>query len=112
MQNSLDAYNLKNIVEERIVSKTQVTLRVCKLYYLTVETDFETRILDFHKVVPSFLKIQFAKDNPVKVVYRDYKNFRNAKFRAELDVELSKHFIILNMNNSQFFFLEILGNTL
>ena len=40
-------------------------------------------------MVVSFLKVHFSKRKPTKVVYCDYKSFRNEKFRAE-----RKHTII------------------
>ena len=51
---------------------------------------FETGLSDFHKMVTTVLKMHFPKHKPSKIVYRDYKNFRNEIFRAELDKELSK----------------------
>lgn len=53
--------------------------------------------------------IQSKKQKLSKVVYRDYKNFRNKIFRAELDEELYK-FDIHTIDIEQFsnIFLEIL----
>ena len=50
---------------------------------------FETGHSDFHKLTITALKRHFPK---LKVVnYRDYPNFQNNEFRAELDNEMLKH---------------------
>ena len=52
---------------------------------------FETGLSDFHKLTTTVLKQDFPKPKPKIVNYRDYRNFRNDEFRAELDNEVLKH---------------------
>ena len=52
---------------------------------------FETGVSDFHKLATTVLKHYFLKPKPKIVNYRDYRNLRNDKFRAELDNEILKH---------------------
>ena len=52
---------------------------------------FETGLSDFHKLTITVLKQYFPKLKPEVVNYRDYQNFQNNEFRAELDNEMSKH---------------------
>ena len=70
---------------------------------------FETGLSDFHKLTTTVLKQYFPKPKPKIVNYRDYKNFRNDEFRAELDNEILKH----DINNIEYqhflnVFIEIL----
>ena len=51
---------------------------------------FLKRVSDFQKLTTTVLKQYFHKVKPQVVNYRDYRNFRNEKFRAQLD-EILKH---------------------
>ena len=57
------------------------------------------------------LKQYFPKLKPKVVSYRDYQNFQNNEFRAELDNEMSKHHLG-NMEYQHFLniFIKILNN--
>ena len=71
---------------------------------------FETGLSDFHKLTTTVLKQYFPKPKPKIVNYRDYRNFRNDEFRAELDNEILKH----DINNIEYqhflnIFIEILN---
>ena len=52
---------------------------------------FETGLSAFHKLITTVLKQYFPKTKSKIVYYRDYRNFRNGEFRAELDNEILKH---------------------
>ena len=52
---------------------------------------FETGLSDFHKLTITVLKQCFPKFKPKVVNYRDYENFRNNEFIAELDNEMLTH---------------------
>ena len=69
---------------------------------------FEAGFSDFHKVTTTILKQHFPKPKPKIVNYRDYRNFRNDKFRAGLDSKILKH-DISNIEYQHFFniFIEI-----
>ena len=71
---------------------------------------FETGLSDFHKLTITVLKQYFPKLKPKVVNYRDYQNFRNNEFRAELDNEMLKHHLG-NMEYQHFLniFIEILN---
>ena len=71
---------------------------------------FETGLSDFHKLTTTILKQYLPKPKPKIVNYRDYKNFRNDEFRAELDNEILKHHIS-NIEYQHFLniFIEILN---
>ena len=72
---------------------------------------FETGLSDFHKLTITVVKQYFPKLKPKVVNYRDYRNFRNNEFRAELDNEMLKH-DLGNMEYQHFLniFIEILNN--
>ena len=48
----------------------------------------ETGLSDFHKLTLTVLKIYFKKQAPKMINYRNYKNFSNELFRADLIKEL------------------------
>ena len=71
---------------------------------------FETGLSDFHNLTTTVLKQYFPKPKPKRVSDRDYRNFRNDEFRAELDNEILKH----DINNIEYqhflnIFVEILN---
>ena len=41
-------------------------------------------ISDFHKLVLTVLKINFTKNKPKEIIYRDYKNFGSFLFNDEV----------------------------
>ena len=47
--------------------------------------------LVFTKLTTTVLKQYFPKLRPKVVCYRNYRNFRNEEFRAQLDNEILKH---------------------
>ena len=71
---------------------------------------FLKRASDFQKLTTTVLKQYFHKVKPQVVNYRDYRNFRNEKFRAQLDNEILKH-DINNMEYQHFLniFIEVLN---
>ena len=71
---------------------------------------FETGLSDFHKLNITLLNQYFPKLKPKVVNYRDYRNFRNNEFKAELDNEMLKH-DLGNMEYQHFLniFIEILN---
>ena len=67
-------------------------------------------LCDFHKLTTTVLKQYFSKLKPKVVNCRDYREFRNDEFRAQIDNEILKH-DINNMENQHFLniFLEVLN---
>ena len=98
----MSTYNLKSLLKQKICFKNPDNPSCINLI-LTNSTwsfqdssVFETGLSDFHKFTTTVLKQYFPKPKPKIVNYRDYRNFRNDEFRAELDNEILKH----NINNS------------
>ena len=63
-----------------------------------------TSLLDFHNMVVSVLKSEVPKGKPKELFYRNYKNFDNSNFKAELrsEIELNQ---ISDYNNFENVFL-------
>ena len=59
---------------------------------------FETGLSEFYKLTTTILKQYFPTPKSKIVNYRDYRNFRNDEFRAELDNEILKH----DINNIEY----------
>ena len=71
---------------------------------------FETGLSDFHKLTTTVLKQHFPKPKLKIVNYRDYRNFQNDEFRAELDNKILKHDInSIEYQHSLNIFIEILN---
>ena len=51
---------------------------------------FETGLSDFHKLTITVLKQYIPKQKPMVMIYRNYQNFQDEIFRAELDNEILK----------------------
>ena len=112
----MSTYNLKSLLKQKICFKNPDNPSCINLI-LTNSTwsfqdssVFETGLSDFHKFTTTVLKQYFPKPKPKIVNYRDYRNFRNDEFRAELDNEILKH-DINNIEYQHFFniFIEILN---
>ena len=46
---------------------------------------FETGLSDHHHMIYTMLKSTFEKAEPIKLTYRDYKNFSFDRFKADLE---------------------------
>ena len=80
LNNFLDLYSLKNLVQEPTCYKSQ-TAR-CIDFILANQhrsvqqtTTVETGLSDFHKMVVTVLKTTFPKQGPTVLNYKIYKNF-------------------------------------
>ena len=100
----MSAYNLKSLVKQKACFKNLDNPSCIDLiltnspWSFQDSSVFETGLSDFHKLTTTVLKQYFPKPKPKIVNYRDYRNFRNDEFRAELDNEILKHVI----NNIEF----------
>ena len=112
----MSAYNLKSLVKQKICFKNPDNSSWIDLIPTNCPRSFqdsyvfETGVSDFQKLATTVLKQYFPKPKPKIVSYRDYRNFRNDEFRAELDNEILKHDI--NSIECQHFlntFIEILN---
>ena len=112
----MSTYNLKSLVKQKTCFKNPDN-QSCIDLILTISprnfqdnSVFETGLSDFHKLATTVFKQYFPKPKPKIVNYRDYSNFRNDEFRAELDNEILKH----DINNIEYqhfvyIFIEILN---
>ena len=109
-------YNLKSLVKQKTCFKNPDNPSCIDLILTNSPRSFqdscvfETGLSDFHKLTTTVLKQYFPKPKPKIVNYRDYRNFRNDEFRAELDNEILKH----DINNIEYqhflnIFIEILN---
>ena len=94
----MSTYNLKSLVKQKICFKNPDNPSCCIGLILTNSPQnfqdssvFKMGLSDFHKLITTVLKQYFPKPKPKIVNYRDYRNFRNDKFGAELDNEILKH---------------------
>ena len=51
---------------------------------------FETRLSDRHHMIHTMLKSTFEKAEPIKLIYRNYKNFSFDRFKANLEKCIKK----------------------
>ena len=58
-----------------------------------------SRLSDFHKLVLTVLKINFTKNIPKEIIYRDYKNFDSFLFNDELQYVLQNYFYSNSFSN-------------
>ena len=96
--------NLKNLAKQKTCFKNpecpsciDLILTNCPKSFQN-NSVFETGLSDFHKMTITVMKQHFSKLKPKVISYRDYKNFRNNEFRAELDDELLKR----DLNNMEY----------
>ena len=112
----MSAHNLTTLIKQKTCSKNpenpaciDLILTNCPRSFQNSSV-FEIGLSDFHKFTITVLKQYFPKLKPKVVNYRDYRNFRNNKFRTELDTEMLKH-DLGNMECQHFLniFIEILN---
>ena len=112
----MSTYNLKTLVNQKACFKnldnpSRIDLILTNSPRSFQDSSvFETRLSDFHKLTTTVLKQYFPKPKPRIVNYRDYRNFRNDEFSAELGNEILKH----DINNIEYqhflnIFIEILN---
>ena len=93
----MSTYKLKSLVKRKTCFKNPDNLSCVDLILRNAPRGFQDRSLfetglsDFHKLATTVLK-QYIPEPKLKIVnYRDYRNFHNDEFRAELDNEILKH---------------------
>ena len=103
LKNFMHSFNLENIVKEPTCFKSDSP--TCIDLILTSDTSnltntatVETGLSDFHVMIATVLKGSFHKKGPRVITYRDYNNFNNSNFRAELLEELTS-----NLENNNFY---------
>ena len=112
----MSTYGLKSLVKQKPCFKNPDNPSCIHLILINSprsfqdSSEFEMGLSDFHKLTTTVLKQYFPKPKPKIVNYRDYRNFRNDEFRAELDNKILKR----DINNIEYqhflnIFIEILN---
>ena len=86
------SYNLKNLIKQPTCFRNlenptcidHILTNHLKSFHLS--SVFETRLLDFHKLTLTVLKVFHTKHEPKIIQYRDHveNHFDNASFRTDL----------------------------
>ena len=109
----MSTYNLKSLVNQKTCFKNPDNPSCVGLILTNSPRSFqdnsvfETGLSDFHKLTATVLKQYFPKPKPKIVNYRDYRNFRNDEFIAELDNEILKHINNIEYQHFLNIFIEI-----
>ena len=93
IQTFCGGYNLYNLVKEKTCFKGMpkcydLILTNCKHNFQNTSA-FTTGFSDFHKMTVTVLKTEFVKADPLKINYRDYKNYNSFEFNKELKSKLN-----------------------
>ena len=88
LSNFMSVHNLKALIKQKTCFKNPEN-PACIGLILTIEVSKTVAYLKLGFLI--FLKQYFSKLKPKVVNYRDYQNFWNNEFRAELDNEMLKH---------------------
>ena len=107
------SYNLHNLVKEETCFKGppkcyDLILTNCKHNFQHTSA-VTTGFSDFHKMTVTVLKTEFIKADPIKIHYRNYKNYNHFEFSNELRSELNND---VTSNNNYNNFQNILCNVL
>ena len=113
----MSLYSLRNLVKQKTYFKNPENPSCIDLILTNSprrfqnKNVFETGLSDFQKLTTTVLKQYFPKLKPKVVNYRDYRNFCNEVFTAQLDNKILKHDIKNNMGYQHFLniFIEILN---
>ena len=91
-------YDLHNLVTESTCfththeSAIYVILRNSK-YNFMHSNGSETGLSDFHKMVCTFMRNTYSRQEPVKITYRDYKGFDQIKLpKRQKEIKVSKSY--------------------
>ena len=79
-------YNLIKVTTSFKGKGTCIDLILTNRKYSFKNTNtFETGLSDHHHMIYTMLKSTFEKAEPIKLPYRDYKNFSFDRFKADLE---------------------------
>ena len=93
-----DMYNLSNLINDPTCYKNPDNASCIDLILTNKSNSFqhsktyETGISDFHKMTVTVLKMSYTKLKPKIISYRDYKNYNNDKFRADILTRFSSQY--------------------
>ena len=94
MNDFCDIYNLKNLIKEPTCFTNAQHPTTIGLILTNKSESFqnsiciETGLSDHHKMIITVLKVHFKKLNPIKIKYRNYKNFNLYYFKEKLKTSL------------------------
>ena len=100
----MSLYSLRNSVKQKTCLKNPENPSCIELILTNSPRSFqnsnvfETGLPDFHKLTTTVLKHYFPKLKPQIVNCRDYRNFHNEEFRAQLDNKILQH----DINNMEY----------
>ena len=89
-----EIYGLKNIVKEPTCFKNAENPSLIDLILTNKPKSFqntvnvESGLSDFHKMTVTVMKCEYKKQPAKVIVYRDFKNYSNDKFRYDLEATL------------------------
>ena len=89
-----DIYDLKSPIKEPTCYKKPENPSCIDLIlqnnpkYFQNSCVVETDLSDFHRMTVTVMKTTFKKFKPRTILYRDYKNFQNDRYRDELTQKL------------------------
>ena len=92
IQTFSDGYNLYNLVKEKTCFKGEP--KCYDLIFTNCKHNFQntsaitTGFSVFHKMTLTVLKTEFVKADPIKMNYRDYKNYNSCEFNKDLKRKL------------------------
>ena len=95
MNNFCSLYNLKNLIKSPTCFKNPDNLTCIDLILTNKHRSFqntsviETGLSDFHRLTITLMRVNFQKQIPKVLNYRNYKLFNNELFRNDLLMEFS-----------------------
>ena len=81
-------YELHNLVTESTCfththeSAIDVILTNCKYNFMHSKAS-DTGLSDFHKMVCTFMRNTYSRQEPIKIIYRDYEGFNQTKLSKD-----------------------------
>ena len=108
LESFLYEHDLQNLVKEHTCFKSVKNPSCIDLILTNRNMPFQNTITvfagisDFHKLLLIVLKINFTKNKPKEIIYRDYKNFDSFLFNDEV-----KNVVDLDKTNSYAMFEEL-----
>ena len=103
LSNFMSVPNLKTLIKQKTCFKNPENPACIDLILTNSPQSFqnssvfETGLFDCHKLIITVLKQYFPKFKQKVVNYRDYRNFRNNEYRAELEHKYRAKYLELNV---------------
>ena len=94
MPGFMSMYNVKNLIKPKTCFKNLENPSCIDLVLTNYPQSFQksnffkTGLSDFQEITVTVLEQYFSKQKLKVIIYRDYQNFQNDKFREKLDNEI------------------------